>query len=1050
MSGRLLVAGVGASAGGVEALRALFGAARLSEGIAYIVQLHLDPGRDSALTQILAKGSSLPVATATDGAEPLPDQVLVVPPAVEVGIEDGRIRLRPMDGVRGPLRQIDALFATLAQAFGDRAVGIVLSGFGTDGTLGVKAIKEHGGLAVAQGSNGSMPGHPEMPESAIGGGLVDLVLSVEAIPAALATYAASFAELAVLAPDAVRAAAEESRVATARGLICAALRRDTGHDFSGYKLHSFLRRVQRRMQVLRLSDLDAYVERVRSDHEESRALLRDLLISVTAFFRDADAYAALAETVVPRLFEGKGAGDAVRVWVAGCATGEEAYSIAILLREHATTLPAPPRLQVFATDIDDHALEIARIGRYPDATLEEMSPQRLERFFQRQAQGHSVTKDIREICVFSAHSVIRDPPFSRLDLISCRNLLIYLDNATQRDLFPVFHFALRPAGFLFLGSAESATPFTDLFQPLDKSHRLFQRRDHAARPAGLRLLHRPPLGPRLPPRAGQLPGEPRPRSIREIADAAILEHFAPAHVVVNGEGEVIHFSGRTGDFLEAAPGLPTSNLLAIARRGLRLELRTALQEAFQSRRRITRTGLDPDALGLPGRTVVVIDPLVPVDPDQPLFLVVFSQAPPPGPAIAVAARPKGAAEAAVAVAEQELRETRERLQTLLEEYETTVEEMRASNEELVSVNEELQSANEELETAKEEQQSVNEELQTVNQELHGKVEELDRANADMRNLFDATRVAVITLDAALAIRNFTPAVTGLFNLLPTDRGRPFADIAGTLDTGPILGDARQVVGDGRAVERRIGSRDGRAQYLLRVQAYRAADGSSDGVLVALVDVTQMAEAVEARDQQRLLVGELNHRVRNMLQVLIGLTRQTLRELPSPEEFGKALTGRMRAMSKAYELIAREEWGDVTLLDLVQQQLGPHLSRPEQGSVAGPRVILRPAGAVALGLVLHELATNAVKYGALAIPEGRVEVRWSVDAARAHPVVAIEWCEHGGPTVVAPTRRGFGSDLLKTQVERALHGTITVTFAGEGICAEIDIPLTGDVRDGGAG
>lgn len=1046
--GETLIAGVGASAGGVEALRAMFTAARAGEGICYLVQLHLDPDRASALTEILGKDCPLTVETASEGLELRPDHVVVMPPAAEIEFDGAHVRLRDSRAGHGAGRQVDALFASLARAFGDRAVGVVLSGFGTDGTLGIKAIKEHGGLAVAQGSNGSAPGHPGMPDSAIGGGLVDLVLPVEAIPAALAEYGRSFGSLAVLAPDADRPSEEETRIAVARGRICAALRRDTGHDFAGYKERSFLRRVQRRMQVLRLDTLEAYVARLDADHEESRALLRDLLISVTSFFRDAEAYEVLEQAVVPRLFDGKGAGDAVRVWVAGCATGEEAYSIAMLLSEHAATLATPPRLQVFATDIDENALSIARLGQYPAAELDAVPPRRLERFFLRQGSTATVTKAIREICIFSAHSVVRDPPFSRLDMISCRNLLIYLDTATQRDLFPVFHYALRPGGYLFLGSAESANLFPELFRPVEKHHRVFQRSDHAAVPARLRMppLQREPGGARGALRLPRPSGPGGARGIRETAEAIILDHFAPAHVVVNAEGDVLHFSGRTGDFLEAAPGQPTRSLLALARRGLRLELRAAMQEALQTRRRVTRTRLDPDMAVPSGKVTLTVEPLPQGDPAEPLLLVVFSLAPPPeAPADAAAPRTEDVAEAAIAAVEQELRETRERLQTLLEEYETTVEELRASNEELVSVNEELQSANEELETSKEEQQSVNEELQTVNHELQGKVDALDRANADMRNLFEATRVAVIILDPALAIRGFTPAVAGLFNLLPTDRGRPFADIAGALDTATILQQARNVLASGQAVERRIGSRDGRAHYLMRVQPYRTVEGSTDGALVALVDVTQMVEAVEARDQQRVMIGELNHRVRNMLQVVIGLTRNTLRETPDPEAFSQALIGRMQAMSQAYQLIGREEWRDVQLKDLAKKQLGPHLSRPDQGRVEGPAIAVRPAGAVALGLVLHELATNAVKYGALASADGTVSVHWSVEATGQGPAILLEWCERGGPSVAAPSRSGFGSSLLKSQVERALHGTLAVRYEREGLCATITIPADGDLR-----
>jgi two-component system CheB/CheR fusion protein len=1032
------VAAVGASAGGVEALGALFRATRRGTGIGYVVQMHLPREGSSALTEILARDCPLTVETATDGALLAADRVLVVPAAKLATVEQGRLRLTPDEVPHHPARQIDILFSALAVDLGERAIGVVLSGSGSDGTLGVKAIKEHGGLTVAQGSDGSSPVHHGMPDSAIAAGLVDMVLPAAEIPAALATYAQSFPQLAALTTE-KRTAEDKPRIDTARRTICEALRRATGHDFAGYKERSFLRRVQRRMQVLKITAIEAYADCLEHSHDEAMALLRDLLISVTSFFRDAEAFAALAETVIPRLFEGKGAADCVRVWVPGCATGEEAYSIAILLREHAARCAVQPRLQVFATDIDETALQVARLGHYPEPHLDGVGAERLERFFVRAGGGRTVAKEIRDICVFSAHSMVRDPPFSRLDLISCRNLLIYLDTATQRDLFPVFHFALRPGGYLFLGSAESANQFGELFRPIDQHHRVYKRRDQVPSPLPL-SLPRQQQGPRGGPRPA--PATAPARATRDAAERLVLERHAPAHAVVNRDGDVIHFSGRTSRFLEVAPGQPTRSLLALARRGLRLDLRTALQDAMQSRRPVRRQGLNADQVGLPGPVSIAIEPIPDSDPAEPLFLVVFDEAAPP-PA---AARPmEGAAEEAIAASERELQDTRERLQALIEEHETAVAELRASNEELVSVNEELQSANEELETSKEEQQSVNEELQTVNIELQTKLEQLSRANADLSNLFDATRVATIMLDDKLAIRGFTPAVTGLFNLRPTDAGRPLADIAGAFDTQALLQDALMVLRGTVPMERRLTSRDGKAHYLQRVLPYLTAEGRMDGVIAAFVDVTQLVEAVEGREHQRVLVDELNHRVRNMLQVVIGLTRLTMRDAASPEVFGEQLIGRMQAMSMAYQLIAKEQWGDVLLQDLVMQQLGPHLSQPQRAIVLGPAIALRPAAAVALGLVLHDLATNAVKYGALGGNAGLVSVRWMIEDKDGHPSLNLVWEEQGGPPVKPPTRFGFGSPLIVGQVERALRGTLAFDFRRSGLCATITAPLDRDLR-----
>ncbi len=1040
MASPSVTAAVGASAGGVEALRSMFKAARPDAGIAYVVLLHLDPNRDSSLTGIIARNCALVVETAVDGDTLQADHVYVVPAGCIPTIVGGRVVLTPDDGPDREPRSINALFSSLAADARDRAIAVVLSGFGSDGTLGVRAVKEQGGLTVAQGSNGTSPGHTGMPDSAVASGLVDMVVPAEFIPAKLAEYARSFDTLSGLtAAPGERPEAEETRIGTARLAICEILRRTTGHDFAGYKERTFLRRVQRRIQVLRPGSVEAYVERLRADHEEAQALVRDLLISVTAFFRDPDSFAVLATQVIPRLFEGKGPTDSVRIWVPGVATGEEAYSLAILLREHAARLAAPPRIQIFATDIDEAALLVARVGRYPANLVTGLSPDRLARWFTAEGASYLVIGEVREMCVFSAHSLIRDPPFSRLDLISCRNLLIYLDSTAQRDVFPTFHFALRPKGHLFLGSAESAAQFSDLFRAVDKLHRLYQRRDHAS-PMVRLPLRQAVAGARaamVPSGAASVLG-----TVRKAAEAAVLERYGPSHVVVNRDAEVIFSSAHTGAFLEMPLGQPTRSLLALARRGLRLELRAAFQDTLRHRRLSLRSGLDADNVGLPGTVALSVEPLPETDPAEPLFLVVFTQ---PAPAQAVAPPPPPGSPPPIPADQEEMRDTRERLQTLIEEYETSAEELRVSNEELLSVNEEFQSANEELETAKEEQQSVNEELSTVNGELQVKVEELARANADLKNLFDATRVATVMLDRELSIRNFTPAIGDLFKLLPSDRGRPLTDIASALDTDQLLHDARQVLADGKPIQRRVSLRDGRSHYLLRVLPYQTEGQKVDGVLVAFVDVTELVEAVDAREHQRTLVTELNHRVRNMLQVVIGLTRQTLKEGQPPAEFGVTLTGRMRSLSQAYQLIARVEWGDVDLRELVLQQLAPHLHTPDRGEASGPTILLRPAGAVAMGLVLHELATNAMKYGALSNDSGRILVSWMVSAQETGRAVEISWQEQGGPPVKPPTRQGFGTDLIRRQVERGLRGRITTRYDPPGFSAGITLRLDVEPR-----
>src|SRR5215813_13240122 len=641
--------------------------------------------------------------------------------------------------------------------------------------------------------------------------------------------------------------------------MCAVSLDQTGHDFNGYKTRTFYRRIERRMQVLQIPSLEAYADRLRQDAGEVNTLFRDLLIGVTNFFRDTKAFEALEQMVMPRLFEGKGASDTIRVWVPGCATGEEVYSLAIMLREQTEQSRSRVKVQIFATDIDEAALGVARTGRYPDTLLQGVSKERLERFFISEGTSYVINKPIRDICVFSSHSVVRDPPFSRMDLISCRNLLIYLNSELQGHVIPIFHYALKPNGFLFLGTSENISQHGDLFTSVDKKNRVFQRRgDGAAMPHLPVLFRRHGAGGGLAESRG-----PTGHSLRQSIEARVLERYAPAHVVVTREGDVINYSAGTGKYLEAPPGRPSRALMAMARKGLRLPLRSALHEATGSRRTAVRDNVELETDDKTEFVRITIEPLR-EDDNESLYLVVFTDLRVLAPEQRAAKPRKGKAhDGNVEHLERELRETRERLQSMAEEYETAIEELKSSNEEMVSVNEELQSTNEELETSKEELQSVNEELQTVNHELTVKIDELDRANSDLKNLYESTEIATIFLDRNLIMRSFTPAVTRIFNLIPTDRGRPLTDIAHNLDYPALAQDIQQVFGTRQPLDRRISRRGGAAHYIVRALPYWTGSGKVEGAVLTFSDVTGLAQAEE---QQRVLVAELNHRVKNMLTV----------------------------------------------------------------------------------------------------------------------------------------------------------------------------------------
>lgn len=1060
------IAGIGASAGGVEALEQFFQAIPADSGIAFIVVTHLGPGHESALPAILGHHSAIPVLPAADNQRIAPNHAYVLPFDAMLTVEGGALKLRKHDAdARRERQPIDILMASLAEDAGEYAIGILLSGGGSDGTLGMKAIKQAGGLTLAQGTDGTAPRHPNMPASAVAAGIVDLVIPVTEIPGRLAALAKGLAAPPPLAGAAGHGQAAEqgasfqagvrqdnpaqtaTQVAAIRQKICEILRRQIGHDFSGYKEKTFLRRVHRRMQVIQLTTLENYVARLRQDPDEVSLLFRDLLIGVTGFFRDTDAFAALAEKVIPALFEDRGAADTVRVWVPGCATGEEAYSIAMLLRRHMDGLRNVPHVQVFATDIDEAALQVARTGRYPTTLTADVPPDLLAQYFTRDAMTHAVSQEVRDLCVFSSHSLVRDPPFSRIDMVSCRNLLIYMDNELQDRVFPLFHYALRQGGFLFLGTSENITRHEALFAAQDKLHRIFRRRENsAAADAALRVALTTSGGRRHwpGPTSVRPPAALAGADLRGTVEAMVLEQFAPAHVVVDREGDVVQQSARLGKYIEPAPGIPSRQLLAMARRGLRLELRSALREAIETRRRVVRSRVEVEADERVQAIQLMVTPVPQEHADaEPLFLVVFTDLGPPQDVHEAARQPSDAErDGTVLNLERELRDARERLQSTVEEYETAVEELRSANEEMVSVNEELQSTNEEMETSKEEQQSINEELQTVNAELARKVDELDRANADLRNLFESTRIATVFLDRHLVIRNFTPAVAGIFNLIPADRGRPLTDLATQLDGIDLRGSLKSVLDSRQPMEARVTTGEGSAHYLMRVLPYRTTDGSIDGVLLTFIDVSNVVES-EAR--LHVMVDELNHRVRNTLQVVMAIAAQSLRQAPSSDAFVRSFTGRLRALGRAHELVSRGGWSDVSLADLLNKEFEPFATSAGRIALHGPPVPLIPKEALALGMVAHEMATNAAKHGALATSTGRITVDWEMTPEQGPPGAAarrlvLHWREAGGPPVQAPKRRGFGSVLIERQLRHDLHGELVLEYPPEGMRATITLPL----------
>ncbi|WP_233564657.1 CheR family methyltransferase [Achromobacter sp. K91] len=1027
----MLIVGICASAGGVEALEGFFRGVPPDPGMAFIVVTHIGPGRESFLPQLIARHTDLQIVAARDELPLERNRVYVVTIDSDVALSQGRLRLKAASERRGLRRPLDIFLTSLAEDCRERAVGVILSGSDTDGTLGLKAIKECGGITMAQTADGFGPQYSEMPASAISAGVVDFCLHAKEMGPRLAQLGRISSAVETL-PIEDQASDASKKMEEAHAQICALLLSRTGHDFSGYKSRTFMRRVQRRMKVHQIDTVEGYLECLRSVPQEAGDLFRDLLISVTSFFRDPEAFEALGRNVVVKLLEGRSAADTIRVWVPGCATGEEVYSLAILFREKLDEIETPPRVQLFATDIDEPALNVARLARYPAQLLDSVTPERRERFFIRDGDSYTVSKQLRDLCIFSPHSVLRDPPFSRIDLVSCRNLLIYFGGTIQKQVIPTFHYALRPGGYLFLGMSENASQFGDLFTHVDKRHRIFQRRSDMG-------LHRRPHF-HLPAAGAVDRTEPAhrralmgPGSLRQAIDQQVLGRHAPPHVLVNKDGDVVFYSARTGKYLEAAAGVPTRQVVTLAKKGLRLDLRALLNQAMTSGSPAERHNVAVE--GEDGRIQLLrlsVEPLLENREDEPLYLVLFADE---GPSLSreeARAYLHSSHEGATEHIESELRETRERLQSTVEEYETALEELKSSNEELVSVNEELQSSNEELEASKEELVSLNEELHTVNAELQGKVDDLDRSNSDLHNLFDSTAFATLFLDGNMVIRSFTPAVSEVFSILPSDRGRPITDLASRVSLPSFGNDIRHVFESHETVERRITGTGESKHYLLRLAPYRDSNNRVNGVVVTFIDITQITVA---ENRHRVLIAELQHRTRNLLALVQSLAFKVLGRGDSYDR----LNTRLAALGRVQGLLSDPDLKPVDFASLIRLELDA-IGHLERVCVEGESVLITPDCAQTLALALHELGTNAVKHGALGAENGKLTVRWRQEHQLLAESLVIEWIESGLPNPPDSTRSGYGRELIEKALRFTLRAKVQLDFTDDGLKCRIEIPL----------
>jgi two-component system, chemotaxis family, CheB/CheR fusion protein len=1137
------VIGLGASAGGLEAFQNFLTAASSDAGFAYVMVQHLDPNHESMLAELLSRRTDMPVRQVADGMPIEPNNVYLIPPNASLVIENAQLRLSDFSEPRGFRRPIDVFFRSLAIDQGGNAACVVLSGTGADGSEGLRAVKEAGGLTLVQDPETAK--YDGMPKSAVATGLVDKVLGVREMPAAIRDYFERGQSTVLSLAD----------VSDFLLKVCEELRHRLGHDFSQYKRSTMLRRIQRRMQVVGASTSADYLERLHNDASESELLFRDLLINVTCFFRDAEAFDFLRREVIPELLKEKGAGDTVRIWAPGCSSGEEAYSIAILIAEAMSRLRTRPTVQIFATDIDEQMLQKARAASYPHSAVRDVPLELLDRYFFAQEDDYVLTPAIRDMVRVSNHNLIKDPPFSRVDMMVCRNLLIYLNVALQQRLVPVFHYALRPQGWLFLGSAENIAARNDLFDTVEPAARVYRRRGGFRQSVAMPLLSQTLVHSSLGREGVE---RQRHTALVDRVDATlrrIMERYAPAHVVVNLDNDIIRSSSRTGKYLELAEGVPSTKVTDLAKRGLRSAVRSVLEGARGTRKRSVKRDVRID--GGDDEAVLTVDVIA--DPlNEEEILLVFQD---------VAANRRDVEEDddvnvdgysdedRIKYLEDELDETRSKLRTTVEELETSNEELKSSNEEMMSMNEELQSSNEEL--------------ATVNEELKNKVDQLARANSDLQNFIESTQVPTIFLDAKMRIRSFTPATKTLFRFQEQDKGRLLSDVVARVDHGQINALGRQVLESGEPVEQELTIDDGDNCYVLRVLPYRDLNNAIDGIILVFSDVTKIRQTqadlirnqgiarqrtheietlyrtapvalalvdrsrrylkvnqqfadLNGREMEshigrtlqemiptlserldrpiaevfergtevvnvevtvrhngdgvhdflvdfypyeqdgrvtavgivlkdvtelrrlekdlRRLMDELQHRVKNTLATVASIVNQTVSAKADRKELVDTLRKRIGALAATHNLLTTENWRDASLQQILESELTPFDHR-ERIALSGPIVRLPPKHALTLTLTLHELATNAAKYGALAREGGHLAIDWMVSVDGTGRRLTLNWVETGvdGISPEAVTE-SFGTKLIKNGVVHDLQGQCEHELLPTGLKCTIKVPF----------
>jgi two-component system CheB/CheR fusion protein len=940
------VVGIGASAGGLEAFSELLRNLPEKTGMAYVLVQHLDPKHTSGLPEILARTTKLPVTEVTQDEKLQPDHVYVIPANTNLLIKEGSLQLGPRVLVHGQHMPIDNFLRSLAERIGQRAIGVVLSGTASDGTEGCRAIKTAGGITFAQNEESAK--YDGMPRSAVDAGVIDFILTPKDIARELGGISQHPYVTRVLSDG-----KDEFRGMVGADLdaLFGLLRDSTGVDFTNYKHTTLQRRIRRRMVVHKIEKLKDYLRLIGKKPEELDELYQDLLIHVTGFFREPEAFVALRKHVYPALFEGRKPDNPIRVWVAACSTGEEAYSIAITLLEYLWThtrniSQAAMAIQIFATDISETALDRARAGLYPEASVAEISAERLKRFFVRQEGGYQVNKSVRDMCIFAKQNLVKDPPFSNLDLVSCRNLLIYLGPVLQRRVIPTLHYSLKPSGYLVLGEAESLGGFADHFALVDKKDKIYQKRKTTARLTT--YFASTDYSPRRieDARTGKL--LPAPFTVENEVEQLLINRFVPASIVVNDQMDIVQFQGKTGPYLEPAAGHPTFNLSKMAREGLMVDLRTGLAAAKKTNEPVRKEGVQIQSEGKVREVDLEVLPLRRHSSQERYYVVVFREKIQP-PARAAAkgksdkTKPDHPTARENANLKREMAQLRAQLGSLLEDHETTLEEFKSVNEEVLSANEELQSTNEELETAKEELQSTNEELTTLNEEVQNRNAELSSANNDLLNLLSQVDVPVVMVSRDLCVRRFSPPAQKILNLLPSDVGRRLGQIRPNLDLQDMEPIVREVIERSTAQQREVRTKEG-AWHILHVRPYETWDHKIEGAVISLQNIDALKRLVI---QTREYADAVIENARIPTLVLDGDLRVTVANPAFYRAFG---VSREQTENRLIFELGNRQWNIPRLRQLLEE-IVPRNSRVDDFAMShdfpglGPRDMLLNASRV---------------------------------------------------------------------------------------------------------